>query len=228
MADIFNPPAIVRPAEDVDALVAETKTVLSAISGAEKANVQRAMEAGDLLGRIKDQTGHGGFDRELKKLRISSQRASEYMRLAKSPFRGDLEKCLNISESLQELARLEAAQVLAKAQADPDYVPPELDARKPGQENWCGRCVRIGRQTAGCMACHASKTASPGPAKPKAESPSKYNERALWSKYNGFGNQVEAFAREHRLKSDPLYREILAVMKAVKAKFEELCKRVEY
>lgn len=226
MADIFTPPAIVAHAEDVETLVAEARTVCAAISGAEKANVQRALDAGDVLCRLREATPHGDWEKVLKRVKISSQRASEFMRMAKSPARGDLSEYPSIREAMARLEALEREAELEEQKKDPDYVPPELDTRKPGQEKWCPRCVRIGTQAKDCAACAQARIGSTASKRKEAKPATKYDEKRLWRNYNGLDLQVEAFAREHSLIKDEAYLEVREAIRAVHGKIEELRRKV--
>ena len=87
-------PAVVRPAEDVAGLLALAKREHLAGQESERQGLEHYRRAGEALLKAKGGVGHGSWEKHLKATSISSQRASEYMRLAdgwlKSPPGGDL------------------------------------------------------------------------------------------------------------------------------------------
>ncbi len=141
----LDPPAIVKPAADFPAMLAEFTVIYSAYSHAEKANVQRAIELGKLLGQIRDAAPHGQWLATLERLGIAHQRASEFMRLAKVPETGSLE-AVSITQAIASVSE------------------------KPPETIFCRPC-RIGTSKPKCKACkelRKAKAAPPPPASPIA------------------------------------------------------------
>jgi hypothetical protein len=82
--DLFSPPGIVRPAEDMAALFATANAEHEAGLKAERASLEHYRRAGEALARAKAAAGHGKWLKVLgARSKILHQRASEYMRLAK-------------------------------------------------------------------------------------------------------------------------------------------------
>jgi hypothetical protein len=80
---IVNPPAAVRQAEDVASLLGVANAEHTAGLRAEQASLEHYRKAGEALLKAKAAAGHGRWLKVLKEqARFSSQRASEYMRLA--------------------------------------------------------------------------------------------------------------------------------------------------
>jgi hypothetical protein len=116
----IDPPAAVRPLEDLAELLAAAKGEHEAGLTAERASLEHYRKAGQALLRAKAAAGHGRWLPALAKTSIPQQRASEYMRLAagwdKLPPGGSfgLKEALGLiegehttgdGESLDELAR---------------------------------------------------------------------------------------------------------------------------
>jgi DNA adenine methylase len=118
--NVFEPPAIVRPAEDLAALLATAKAEHAEGMRAERASLEHYRKAGLALAKAKEAAGHGNWLAALKQTGISQQRASEYMRLAarwhKLPPGGDF--------ALKEALRL--------ASDEPEPLPPRVPA-EPSQ-----------------------------------------------------------------------------------------------
>jgi len=80
---ILNPPAAVRPAEDLAELLAVASAEHEAGQRAERESLEHYRKAGEALIRAKAAAGHGKWLKALKgQGAFSQQRASEYMRLA--------------------------------------------------------------------------------------------------------------------------------------------------
>jgi hypothetical protein len=85
----LNPPAIVRPAEDLAALAAEVNAAHVAVEAAGRQTLEQAKRAGDALLRAKKLTGHGKWLPWLTaNVRFSRRTAQAYMRVA-----GRWDKC---------------------------------------------------------------------------------------------------------------------------------------
>jgi hypothetical protein len=83
MSNLFDPPAIVRPAQDVAALLAAANAEHEAGEQAQRVSLEHYRKAGEALLRAKAAAGHGNWLKLLREQgRMSQQRASEYMRLA--------------------------------------------------------------------------------------------------------------------------------------------------
>jgi hypothetical protein len=80
--DLFTPPALVRPAEDLGALLAAARAEHEAGEGATRKGLEHYRKAGEALVRAKAAAGHGQWLAALARTGIPQQRASEYMRLA--------------------------------------------------------------------------------------------------------------------------------------------------
>jgi DNA adenine methylase len=126
--NVFDPPAIVRPAEDLAALLATAKAEHSEGMRAERASLEHYRRAGLALARAKEAAGHGNWLAALKQTGISQQRASEYMRLAarwhKLPPGGDF--------ALKEAIRLVADEP-EPLPLEPEPPPPRVPAEPVGR-----------------------------------------------------------------------------------------------
>jgi hypothetical protein len=80
--DLFDPPAIVRTAEDLAGFLATANAEHEAGQRAELASLEHYRKAGEALLKAKAAAGHGKWLGALKRTTIPQQRASEYMRLA--------------------------------------------------------------------------------------------------------------------------------------------------
>jgi hypothetical protein len=79
----LDPPGIVRQTDDLAGLFAAANAEHEAGQRAERATLEHYRKAGEALLRAKAAAGHGNWLQVLKEqARFSSQRASEYMRLA--------------------------------------------------------------------------------------------------------------------------------------------------
>jgi hypothetical protein len=133
MQDLFNPPALVRPAEDLASLLAAAKAEHEAGEQATRKGLEHYRKAGEVLSKAKSAAGHGNWLPALKRTGIPQQRASEYMRLAtgwdKLPPGG--------SFGLKEaLALIEAASAAAASPLPPEAAPGTMTITLgvPGQE----------------------------------------------------------------------------------------------
>jgi hypothetical protein len=89
----LNPPAIVRPAEDLAALAHAINAAHIAGEAAARRGLEHFREAGEKLQKAKAQCGHGKWTDWLKKnLKFSPRRAQRYMALAKCDVTSDLEE----------------------------------------------------------------------------------------------------------------------------------------
>jgi hypothetical protein len=92
MSDPFTPPAIVRPAEDLEALAAEINAEHEAGEDATCRGLEHFRRAGEKLLKAKEQCGHGNWLSWLKRnVKFSERQARRYMALAKSEPGSDLE-----------------------------------------------------------------------------------------------------------------------------------------
>jgi hypothetical protein len=99
----FNPPAMVREDLEERDLIAQAKTLQSEIVQAERMNLKRARDLGFLLMRLK-KANPRLYCKALEEIGVSTQRASEYVRIAKSRAPGLLQ-CGSIREALQLIAQ---------------------------------------------------------------------------------------------------------------------------
>src|SRR5690242_5624347 len=97
-----KPPAAVQA--EVKELIAAGKALHDGLQNDERAALRKALELGHLLNQLKGACAHGEFGAALGKMGVKSQRASEYMRLAKSPA-GGISECRSIRDALEGLAR---------------------------------------------------------------------------------------------------------------------------
>jgi hypothetical protein len=82
--DLFSPPAIVRPADDLAVLAPQINAEHQQVEETFKAGLLHARAAGELLIRAKRLCGHGGWIPWLKaNVRFSERTAQAYMRVAR-------------------------------------------------------------------------------------------------------------------------------------------------
>jgi hypothetical protein len=92
MPDLFDPPAMVRPAEDLAALAARANAEHEAGERLTRKGLEHYRAAGEALRKAKAQCGHGKWLAWLKaNVKFSQQQASRYMQLAKLPVTSNLE-----------------------------------------------------------------------------------------------------------------------------------------
>jgi hypothetical protein len=88
----FDPPAVVRPAEDLGELAAAINREHEAGEACTRRGLEHYRRAGEALVKAKAQCGHGRWLPWLKaNVRFSQQQASRYMQLAKLPVTSNLE-----------------------------------------------------------------------------------------------------------------------------------------
>jgi protein gp37 len=79
--DLFNPPAVIRPAEDLEALAAEIRAEHEAVKGAGRASVEHARNAGERLARIQDhlKEKHGWIKWLKERAQLNRVTAANYL-----------------------------------------------------------------------------------------------------------------------------------------------------
>jgi DNA adenine methylase len=218
--NVFDPPAIVRPAEDLAALLATAKAEHAEGMRAEVASLEHYRKAGLALAKAKEAAGHGNWLAALKQTGIGQQRASEYMRLAarwhKLPPGGDF--------ALKEAIRLVADEpepppspptVPAEPAQRVEHEPARPTAAAPVGGN---ACEEAGPEDGGVDECPreedsppAEQDRSPGVWRDRAGNPVVLEGRpaALASplKYHGgkhyLTNPIGALMRPHRTYVEP-------------------------
>jgi len=81
--ELFDPPGIVRPVEDLAALAAEIRAEHDAIKGAGRTQVEHARNAGERLARVRQQLKeeHGWTKWVKTKVKLTSQTARNYLKI---------------------------------------------------------------------------------------------------------------------------------------------------
>jgi adenine-specific DNA-methyltransferase len=146
---LIDPPASVRPAEDLAALATRINAEHEAAEAATREGLERFRRAGEALLRAKARLGHGQWLPWLKKhVRFSYREASRYMRLAEGWDK--LDTVSNLTEGLRLLTE-EAAPDLEgdTPPATPDDEP-DVPAFVPGE----GTLAEV---LAGKASCHATR-----------------------------------------------------------------------
>ena len=115
-----DPPALTRSA--LTELIALGRQIAARMNLRERQNLEDALQLGQVLLKLKEDASHGSFEQALEKIHVSSQRASEYMRLAKSPVPGICETT-SINAALEKVREYEARQ---KEEAQPAPTPAQL------------------------------------------------------------------------------------------------------
>jgi hypothetical protein len=141
---------IVKPAESFAELVAKCKGKLEADAYKEKMSIQEKLEIGKLLTEINRQCEHGQWLPTLEKMSISSQRASEFIRVVKLP-RAGVCKC---DTWIEVMAFMKAHEMILSGGVDRD---PGEEGVKAAESAFCQRCQRIG-PVKDCAACAELKS----------------------------------------------------------------------
>lgn len=225
MSDIFNPPAIVAPA--IVERVAKIKAMNNSISTVERKTVFDIVEMGKELWLLKkDCTERGQWTRALAESGTKQQRASEAMRAAKLP-PVVVSKLVTVNDLREALSPRgdEADDMPEPVADDPDAVPGSLDIRKPGQEKWCARCVRLGEQTKDCHAC--ANIAHPPGGKSAPAPPMVYDDKRAWRCLNGFENMAKALVLKHKAKTHALYLATKKSLDDARLSFQQLKDELE-
>lgn len=127
MKELFEPPAIVRQAEDVDSLVAVVNAAHEAGQRAERDTLERFCEAGKALKKLKDAVGRGNFLNTLEdRIGISRVTAWRYMKLADNWSKCFSEKHLGLFEALKMIGEPppdDAPESPPVATAEPEPTP---------------------------------------------------------------------------------------------------------
>jgi hypothetical protein len=101
MNDQFaNPPAMVKASETIDELVAAGKAINEAINRGERLNLEKFLELGKIVNKLKETCQHGEFTPACFKMGLSQQRVSECGRAAKLPA-PVLLQCNSIKEAIE-------------------------------------------------------------------------------------------------------------------------------
>jgi hypothetical protein len=136
---LFDPPAIVRPTEDLAVLAAQINHEHAQAEAALRSSLGHARAAGELLAQAKARCGHGGWLHWLREhVRFSERTAQGYMRIAR-----EWDRLQANPQPVADLTYREALQVLSQPQgADAgeggtrgtqtaDAEPPDADATPP-------------------------------------------------------------------------------------------------
>src|SRR4051794_951662 len=90
---IINPPAIIKPADDLQALAAEINAEHVAGDNAARRGLEHYRAAGEKLLQAKEKCNHGEWLAWVKaNVKFSQEQARRYMRLAKSGVTTDLDE----------------------------------------------------------------------------------------------------------------------------------------
>jgi hypothetical protein len=153
--DLLNPPAIVRPAEDLATLAAQINREHAAGEEAARRGLEHFRRAGEALLKAKEKCGHGKWLPWLKaNVKVSQQTASAYMRLAegwgKLPAAGnftlrDALKVIAIPGGIEDALLEEWRSAWNRAGVSPPAgTVPELNAwLASGLLSLCGGCLEI-------------------------------------------------------------------------------------
>jgi hypothetical protein len=132
--DTLNPPALSRQVESLADLKAHALSLAREIERNDRMNLQRAAELGRTLDRIYGLCDRGEWGRFLAETAISTQRASEWRRIAKLSS-GELEACHSIRDALRYLDE----QNIGESEQTSDAIP--SDTQFPGAGINLGLCV---------------------------------------------------------------------------------------
>lgn len=103
MNDILNPPAIVRPNEDLQALAHEINSEHALAEQASRKGLEHYRNVGKTLLKVKKACGHGHFGNWLRRnVKFTQQAATSYMRLAENWRK--LKTAFNLSDAMRILA----------------------------------------------------------------------------------------------------------------------------
>jgi hypothetical protein len=92
--------AMVKASETIDELVAAGKAINEAINRGERLNLEKFLELGKIVNKLKETCQHGEFTPACSKMGLSQQRASECGRAAKLPA-PVLLQCNSIKEAIE-------------------------------------------------------------------------------------------------------------------------------
>jgi hypothetical protein len=110
--NLFDPPSIVRQAEDLAALASQINAEHAGVEGAVRKSLEHARTAGEALLRAKKQCGHGNWLPWLKaNVQCSPKTATGYMRIARE-WESNRQRVADLSfrEALAELSRRDEAE----------------------------------------------------------------------------------------------------------------------
>jgi hypothetical protein len=126
---LFDPPAIVRPAEDLAVLAAQINHEHAQAEAALRSSLGHARAAGELLAQAKGRCGHGAWLPWLREhVRFSERTAQGYMRIAR-----EWDRLQANPQPVADLTYREALQMLARPAGGDgaDTVPGRPAYRKP-------------------------------------------------------------------------------------------------
>lgn len=123
-------------------LISKCKAKSDSIDYKEKMSIPEKVQLGDMLIELDSRCVHGQWEKALETIKISKQRASDYIRAAKRP-RADVLKCEYWNEVMQLVADQEKADAEAAARK-----------QKPASKAVirCERCDTEG-PVKGCLSC---------------------------------------------------------------------------
>jgi hypothetical protein len=101
----LNPPAIVRPVQDIAELWLSAKEYVQRIDYNKRTILSDAAQLGRILSKLKKAVGRGNWLKKLKDRGFTHQRASEWMRVGKLP-NPALSQCSSVEEALEKAAEL--------------------------------------------------------------------------------------------------------------------------
>jgi len=207
----INPPAIVREHIDIADLDRHIRNLVGDILHEDKINLQRVVEAGKSLVKRRGLCKVGEWMPFIEKLDISTQRASEWMRIA-GLTEEQIEGCDSIRAALKLLKEEAGTDTLAPPAIEDEESPASPSpgiTDTPGVERdlRCERCKRVGRWNPECEECKANKRRiegepakrSPSPSgstrRDMFETPPQENGQLLFDFGDGFRKPLEAAVR---------------------------------
>ena len=207
MESIFDPPAIVQEHGELKGLAAAINAASAKTEKLGRDTLEQARISGEFLNKAYQLVAKGHWKEWLRNnVKLSFSTVSSQRRIADNW--GDVQRCTSVREAMKWMTSGGDEETESQSAPEDNHEHVPQFARKPGQENWCNRCARIGRQSLNCEACAETKKANAASRKPgnrPRRDPIVFDKREMWIGYKRMERNVDALARANGLKDRPTY-----------------------